>query len=73
MENLFDKRHLIKLANYKMPYGKYQGQLLINIPEPYFVWYKQKGFPKGEAGNLIQEMYEIKLNGLEKLLRPLIK
>ncbi len=65
--------HLTRLANYKMPFGKYKGSYLVNIPEPYYVWFKQKGFPKGTLGNLLQEMYEIKLNGLEDLIRPLIK
>ena len=64
--------HLIELANYKMPFGKYQGQYLVNLPEPYYVWFQQKGFPPGKLGRLMQEMYEIKLNGLEDLLRKLI-
>ncbi|GER58965.1 DUF3820 family protein [Patiriisocius marinus] len=67
------KEHLKRLANYKMPFGKYKGSYLVNIPEPYYVWFKQKGFPQGALGNLLQEMYEIKLNGLEDLIRPLIK
>ncbi|HBY70260.1 MAG: hypothetical protein CMC07_12520 [Flavobacteriaceae bacterium] len=66
-------KHLEELANYKMPFGKYKGQYLVNIPEPYYVWFKQKGFPNGKLGNLMQEMYEIKLNGLEGLLKKLIK
>ncbi|HBR52800.1 MAG TPA: hypothetical protein DEA82_00895 [Flavobacteriaceae bacterium] len=68
-----DPNHLKKLANYKMPFGKYKGQLLVNIPEPYYVWFYQKGFPKGTLGSLLQEMYEIKLNGLEGLIRPFIE
>ncbi|WP_339699032.1 DUF3820 family protein [uncultured Marixanthomonas sp.] len=68
-----DPKHLEELANYKMPFGKYKNQYLVNIPEPYYVWFKQKGFPQGKLGNLMQEMYEIKLNGLEGLLRKLIK
>tara|TARA_R100001369_G_scaffold53752_1_gene80582 strand:- start:3329 stop:3559 length:231 start_codon:yes stop_codon:yes gene_type:complete len=68
-----DPKHLEELANYKMPFGKYKDQYLVNIPEPYYVWFKQKGFPQGKLGNLMQEMYEIKLNGLEGLLKKLIK
>lgn len=68
-----DPKHLEELANYKMPFGKYKGQYLVNIPEYYYVWFKQKGFPQGKLGNLMQEMYEIKLNGLEGLLKRLIK
>jgi hypothetical protein len=67
-----DPKHLEELANYKMPFGKYKGQLLVKIPEPYYVWFKQKGFPEGKLGRMLQEMYEIKLNGLEGLLKPLI-
>ena len=67
-----NKLHLIKLANTRMPFGRYQNSLLVNLPEPYLVWFKQKGFPKGEIGALLEEMYEIKLNGLEYLIKPLI-
>ena len=64
---------LIELANYKMPFGKYKGKSLINIPEEYYVWYRQKGFPDGKLGNLMQEMFEIKRNGLEDLIRQIRK
>lgn len=74
MENapFFDKQHLIKLANTKMPFGKYKGYYLVNIPETYFVWFNTKGFPQSNIGNMLKEMYEIKLNGLENLIKPLI-
>ena len=65
--------HLIELANYKMPFGKYKDQYLVNIPEAYYTWFKQKGFPEGKLGRLMQEMDEIKVNGLEHLVRPLIE
>ncbi|MDX1463679.1 MAG: DUF3820 family protein [Marinirhabdus sp.] len=68
-----DPEHLKMLANYRMPFGKYKDQLLVNIPEPYYVWFYQKGFPNGKLGRLLHEMYEIKLNGLEGLIRPLIQ
>lgn len=68
-----DKEKLIKLANTKMPFGRYAGQYLVNLPESYVVWFSQKGFPKGELGEMLKCIYEIKLNGLEYLLRPLIK
>jgi uncharacterized protein (DUF3820 family) len=54
-----------------MPFGKYQDKVIADLPEHYLVWYKQKGFPKGKLGILLETMYEIKLNGLEYLLRPL--
>ena len=67
-----DKTHLIELANYKMPFGKYEGQYLLKIPEYYFTWFAQKGFPDGKLGRMMKEMHEIKINGLEGLLKPLM-
>jgi uncharacterized protein len=63
---------LIKLANTKMPFGKYAGRYLIDLPEPYVVWFKQKGFPAGELGRRLAAVFELKANGLEDLVRPLI-
>lgn len=54
-----------------MPFGKYEGVYLSELPEAYVVWFKQKGFPKGELGTMLAEIYEIKLNGLESLLRKI--
>ena len=64
-----DPEHLQKLANYKMPFGKYKNQRLLDIPEYYYTWFSQKGFPKGKLGQMMQEMHEIKINGLEFLLK----
>jgi len=66
-----DPNQLLKLAQYKMPFGKYAGRLLIDLPEHYVIWFSRKGFPKGELGVMMQLVYEIKINGLEKLLQPL--
>ena len=63
-----DKDFLIKLAHYKMPFGKYKDRYLIEIPEYYYIWYNNKGFPAGQLGTMMQQMYEIKLNGLEELI-----
>lgn len=65
-------QQLIELANMKMPFGKFKGRYLIDLPEFYIVWYKNNGFPKGKLGEQLQLIYEIKLNGLEHLIRPLI-
>jgi uncharacterized protein (DUF3820 family) len=65
-----EREHFLKLAKAKMPFGKYVGYRLIDLPEPYVVWYSQKGFPKGQLGDMLREVYEIKLNGLEYLFRP---
>ncbi|MGR7812042.1 DUF3820 family protein [Lacinutrix undariae] len=64
-----DKDFLIQLAHTKMPYGKYQGKDLIELPEHYVVWYNTKGFPKGKLGDMLKTVYELKLNGLEDLIR----
>lgn len=64
---------LIKLAHTKMPFGKYEGYYLIDLPEYYVVWYNQKGFPKGQLGEQLQLIYELKLNGLEELVRNIKK
>lgn len=69
-----DSSHeLVQLANARMPYGKYEGKLLIHIPENYIIWYKNKGFPAGKLGKQLALMLEIKQNGLENLIYPLIK
>lgn len=60
---------LIKLAHTKMPFGKYEGRFLIDLPEYYIVWYQRKGFPKSSLGTQLQLVYELKLNGLEDLIR----
>lgn len=69
MELTPDKEFLIKLAHTKMPFGKYEGRYLIDLPEYYVVWYHTKGFPKGQLGQMLQTVYELKLNGLEELIR----
>ena len=56
-----------------MPYGKFKGRRICDLPEPYLVWYHSKGFPEGKLGMLLHTIYEIKLNGLEHLLQPLKK
>ncbi len=59
------------LANTKMPYGKFKGRHLIDLPEHYIVWYNNKGFPNGKLGDQLRLVYELKLNGLEDLVRKL--
>ncbi len=72
MSEMDPGKALIELANVRMPFGKYKGSYLVNLPEPYLVWFRQKGFPPGKLGRQLAEMYEIKVNGLENLIRPLI-
>lgn len=66
-----EKKHLVKLANMTMPFGKYQGRVLLDLPEEYLLWFAKKGFPKGELGMLMELMLEIQINGLESVLQPL--
>jgi|GEM_PF-1240013 len=64
-------QQLQELASYRMPFGKYTGHRLIDLPEPYVVWFVQNGLPGGKLGELLGLVYEIKVNGLEYLFEPL--
>lgn len=62
---------LTDLVNTQMPFGKYKGKLICDLPESYLVWFHTQGFPPGKLGEMIGTMYEIRLNGLEYLLQSL--
>jgi len=64
---------LVDLVSVRMPFGKYKDRILCDLPEPYLAWFHQKGFPPGEIGIQLSALYEIKLNGLEYLLKPIRK
>ena len=64
---------LLELAHARMPFGKYQGRYLTDLPEPYLVWFRQRGFPEGHIGTMLEAMYEIKVNGLEHMVAELRK
>jgi uncharacterized protein len=66
-----DHQALLELAAARMPFGKYEGRLLIDLPERYLVWFAGQGFPEGKLGRQLQAVYDIKLNGLEYLFEPL--
>jgi uncharacterized protein len=68
---MLEPEHLLKIANTKMPFGKYAGRELIDLPEEYLLWFAQKGFPRGELGELMNLVLVIKSEGLEGLLKPL--
>lgn len=68
-----ESHYLLKLANMRMPFGKYKDTYLVNVPEEYLIWFQRKGFPAGNLGDMLRDMLEIKTNGLEHLIRPLIK
>jgi uncharacterized protein len=59
------------LVTVQMPFGKYKGRLICDLPESYLIWFHKEGWPPGKLGQLIATLYEIKLNGLEYLLQPL--
>ena len=67
----FDKEDLAKLAKYEMPFGRYKGRILIDLPENYLLWFAGKGFPDSKLGTLMALALEIKINGLEHLIQPL--
>ncbi|MGQ7843199.1 DUF3820 family protein [Granulosicoccus sp. 3-233] len=64
---------VLDAAAMPMPFGRFKGTRLIDLPEPYVVWFKGQGFPAGLLGQRLALMYEIKANGLEKLIRPLLE
>jgi len=64
---------LVSLAHAKMPFGKYAGRFLVDLPESYVLWFKGKGYPKGKLGDQLREIEEIKTNGLEDLLRAIVR
>ncbi|GLU45524.1 DUF3820 family protein [Allomuricauda sp. NBRC 101325] len=73
MEIRPDSKQLVELAHYRMPFGKYEGRYLVDLPLPYLVWFKQKGFPEGKLGNFLDIMLTIKDNSLEPMIRRLQK
>ena len=70
---MFNQDDLVTLATMTMPFGKYSGRVLIELPEEYLLWFQKKGFPQGKLGELMQLALEIRINGLEELLTPLKK
>ncbi|MRX26551.1 DUF3820 family protein [Kangiella sp. HZ709] len=67
-----EQHEIIKAINQVMPFGKYQGRRLLELPEPYLVWFNKEGFPNNSLGRQLALIYEIKLNGLESLFMPLL-
>lgn len=71
MEIKPDPRALLELAHAKMHFGKYKGRYLSDIPEYYLIWFRQKGFPQGKLGDQLKQVTEIKVNGMEQILRTI--
>ncbi|MGO2473534.1 MAG: DUF3820 family protein [Vibrio litoralis] len=70
---MLEKENLIKLARMPMPFGKYAGRMLIDLPEEYLLWFdtSNKGFPDNELGRLMQLCLALKIEGLDSLVKPL--
>lgn len=71
MELQPDYKELLDLSHAKMHFGKYKGRYLSELPEFYLVWFRQKGFPKGKLGSQLEQVLELKVNGMEKILRSI--
>ena len=65
------KKQFEKLASWTMPFGKYSGVVLIDLPEPYLLWFKNKGWPRGELGELLALALEIRTSGSEAIIKKL--
>jgi len=68
---MFSQEDLIQVARQTMPFGKYQGRVLVDLPEEYLLWFANKGWPNGNLGQWLQLALEIKINGLEQIVDPL--
>jgi uncharacterized protein (DUF3820 family) len=65
---LFNPEILTDLIKVQMPFGRYKGTLLSDLPVSYLEWFQRQGFPAGKLGMMLATVYEIKLNGLEDIL-----
>tara|TARA_R110002012_G_scaffold49095_4_gene127121 strand:+ start:432 stop:680 length:249 start_codon:yes stop_codon:yes gene_type:complete len=71
LEPFFDHKQLIELAWYKMPFGQHKGRFLSELPESYYIWFRRKGFPDGKLGRYMTTVYDMKVNGIEDMLREI--
>ena len=61
-DEFLSKEKWMEIASYPMPFGKFKGRKLFNLPEEYYVWFKKKGWPPGKLGGYMQTVYEVKIN-----------
>jgi uncharacterized protein len=71
MNALPDQETLIELLSYRMPFGKYEGTRLLDLPETYLAWFVRQGMPKGKLGMLMETALVVRSNGLESMCREL--
>jgi len=62
---------LIDIVTMRMPFGKYEGRLICDLPVSYLEWFQRKGYPKGKIGVLLETMHVVKTNGLDEILIPI--
>ena len=68
---MLEKENVLKLVRIKMPFGKYAGRVLIDLPEEYLLWFDKKGFPDGALGELLKLCLALKIEGLDTVVKPL--
>ena len=66
-----DHKSLLELAHARMYFGKFKGRYLSELPENYLLWFRQKGFPAGKTGAQLEQVLELKMNGMEDILRTI--
>jgi len=70
---MYDSTFLIHLVQARMPFGKYEGRYITDLPVHYLEWFNREGFPSGQLGQFLSTMYEVKTNGIEEVLEPIKK
>ncbi len=70
---MYDSSFLIHLVQARMPFGKYEGRFVTDLPVHYLEWFSREGFPNGQIGQYLSTMYEIKINGIDEVLDPIKK
>ena len=71
MNDVISKDTLLAIAQTQMPFGKYAGRLILDLPEEYLLWFQKKGFPTGPIGQLMALTLELKIQGADEVLKPL--
>jgi uncharacterized protein (DUF3820 family) len=69
---MYDRTFLIKLVQARMPFGQYKDRYITQLPVHYLEWFSRQGWPSGKLGQYLATMFEIKTNGLDDVLKPII-